>query len=102
MPFGDDDDESDDDDLNSGRRGKQKASQSTSGDGQAAAGRSEDAQATAALQRDAMDAQIAAGVDVPDVNNGNFGIYGGFDFQNAQVHVYGNSALAQADRKSVV
>lgn len=97
MPFGDDDDDTDDDDLNSGRRGKQKASQSTSGDGRAAAGRSEDAQATAALQRDAMDAQIAAGVDVPDVNNGNFGIYGGFDFQNAQVHVYGNSALAQAN-----
>lgn len=82
MPFDNDDDSTDDEDLNSGAKGKQKASRAVAGDGGYGAARSRDALETAARDREALDAQIAAGQAVPDVNsnydivrmdaNGNF------------------------------
>lgn len=66
----DDDDSTEDEDLNSGWRGKQKASQSTSGDGKAGANRDADAQEAAAQERETLAASVAAGTEPPTVNVG--------------------------------
>ncbi len=74
MPFEDDDDNTDDDDLNSGRKGKQKVSRATTGDGGYGAARSHDALETAARERELLDAQIAAGLDMPDPDSNYDGL----------------------------
>lgn len=69
MPFENDDNDPSDDDLNAGAKGKQRASRAASGDGGYGAARSHDALETAARQREAIDAQIAAGQQMPDVES---------------------------------
>lgn len=69
MGFEGHDDNDDDDDLNTDTKGKQKVSAARSGDGGYGAARSAEAQENAARDREALDAQIALGQAVPDVNS---------------------------------